>query len=135
MIHDPVQGIQYPVPAGGVFAVVNVRGFQYKVVQDDVLVLQHLQGVDIGEQVVLDQVQMVGSKDYTALGRPWVESAKVFATVEQQTLSEKVIVFKKKRRQNYKKNNSSEAKLTVLRIDSIEHQLDQALLQRAVPLL
>ncbi len=83
VVHDVERGIEYPAREEGIFAVVNVRGFQYKVVKDDVLVLQHLQGVDINQQIILDQVQLVGTKDYTALGRPWVETAKVYATVEQ----------------------------------------------------
>ena len=44
-------------------------------------------------------------------------------------------MFKKKRRQNYKKNNSSETSLTVLRIDKVSHDIDGALLDRAVSLV
>ena len=78
---------------------------------------------------------LIGTKDYTALGRPLVESAKVYATIEQQTRSEKVIVFKKRRRKNYKKNAGSIAELTVLRINKIEHLIDDSLISTAVSLV
>jgi ribosomal protein L21 len=44
---------------------------------------------------------MLGTADITALGRPICKKARVYATVEEMSLSEKVIVFKKKRRQGY----------------------------------
>jgi hypothetical protein len=39
VVHDVNRGIEYPVSEEGIFAIVNVRGFQYKVVKDDLLVL------------------------------------------------------------------------------------------------
>ena len=47
---------------------------------------------------------MVGTQDYTSLGRPTVADAKVYATLEEISRSEKVIVFKKKRRKGYQKS-------------------------------
>ena len=44
---------------------------------------------------------MVGTVDYTALGRPIVENAKVLATVEEEAQCEKTIIFKKRRRKGY----------------------------------
>ena len=37
----------------------------------------------VGEQICLDDVLMIGTKDYTAIGRPNVTKAKVYATVEE----------------------------------------------------
>ena len=47
---------------------------------------------------------MLGTADYTALGRPSVQNARVYVTLEEKTKSEKVIVFKKKKRQGYQKS-------------------------------
>ena len=44
---------------------------------------------------------MIGTPDYTKIGRPSVEKARVFATIEEISETEKVIVFKKKRRKGY----------------------------------
>ena len=41
---------------------------------------------------------MIGTKDYTAIGRPAVAKAKVLATVEEISQTEKVWIFKKRRR-------------------------------------
>lgn len=41
-----------------------------------------MEGLDINTTIELDQVLMIGAKDYTVLGRPFVENAKVLATVE-----------------------------------------------------
>jgi len=68
---------------------------------------------------------LVGTKDYTSIGRPYVESAKVdrkiivliskvYATIEEQAMSEKVIVFKKKRRKGYKRTNGNLVKYVSL---------------------
>lgn len=56
------------------------------------------------------------------------------ATVEEQTLSDKVIVFKKKRRKTYKKEFGFKARITVLKINSIDHPMPQELLEKAVAL-
>ena len=53
---------------------------------------------------MFDEILMVGTKDYTSLGRPTVANARVFATLEEIAMSEKVIVFKKKRRKGYQKS-------------------------------
>ena len=57
--------------------------------------------LEVGEKFVIDQIMLVGTKDYTSIGRPFIESAKVFASVEEQNLASKVIIFKKKRRKMY----------------------------------
>jgi len=41
---------------------------------------------------------MLGTADITELGRPILKRARVYATVEEMSLSEKVIIYKKKRR-------------------------------------
>ena len=66
---------------------------------------------------------MIGTQDYTAIGRPSIAGAKVFVTLEEKTSSEKVIVFKKKRRQGYQKSQGHKQQLNVVRVDKIEHPL------------
>ena len=52
-------------------------------------------------------------------------NAKVYVTVEQQVLTDKVIVFKKKRRKGYKKNEGHRQEITILRVDKIEHEVNE----------
>ena len=47
---------------------------------------------------------MIGTKDYTAIGRPQVTKAKIYATVEEACETEKVIFFKLSRRKGYQRS-------------------------------
>ena len=77
---------------------------------------------EVGTQICIDEVLMIGTKDYTAIGRPKVSAAKVFATVEECTQTEKVISFKARRRHgNSQMSAGHRQTVNVLRIDSIEH--------------
>lgn len=38
---------------------------------------------EVGKQIEFDEVLLIGTKDYTAVGRPIVEKARVFATIEE----------------------------------------------------
>ena len=68
---------------------------------------------------------MVGTTDYTSIGRPSVDRARVYATLEEKGISEKVIVFKKKRRQGYQKSRGHKQMLNVIKIDKIEHLVEE----------
>lgn len=96
------------------FAVIQTGGKQYKVAKDDVIRVEKLAG-EAGEQVVLDQVLMVGDK----IGAPTVAGASVTATVVAQARGPKLIVFKKRRRQNSRRKNGHRQDLTILRITDI----------------
>ena len=72
---------------------------------------------------------MIGTPDYTSVGRPTVANAKVYATLDEISRSEKVIIFKKKRRQGYQKSQGHKQILNVVRINRIEHDVDDSLLQ------
>lgn len=77
---------------------------------------------------------LIGAKDFTVLGRPFVGSASVKAVVEEQTMSKKIIVLKKKRRKNYRRNMGFNTPLTVVRITKIDFKITDDLLQKAVAL-
>ena len=55
----------------------------------------------VGSQIIINDVMLVGTRDYTAIGRPSVSKAKVYATVEEISRTDKVIIFKKQRRKGY----------------------------------
>lgn len=103
--------------------------------KDDIVLSNWLKEYDINEQIVFDGVLLVGTKDFTLLGRPIVKSAKVYATVEEQTETDKTIIFKKKRRKTYQKTMHFRHKITVLRINRIDLDVKQDLLAKAVSLV
>lgn len=134
IVHTPGLPISLPPKEDEMFAVVNISGTQHKVMKDDLILANYLKDYDINDQIVFDGVLMIGTKDFTMLGRPFVTSAKVYATVEEQTETEKTIVFKKKRRKTYQKGMHFAHMITVLRINDIELDIKEDLLAKAVAL-
>ena len=84
------------------YAIIETGGKQYKVQEGDLLRVEKLDG-EVGATVAIDQVLAVGGGDALAIGRPFVDGAKVQCTVVAQDRAPKVLVFKKKRRQGYRK--------------------------------
>ena len=68
------------------FAIIEMAGKQHKVLKDETVIVDKMD-LPVGQNFVIDQVLLVGTKDYTSIGRPFVESAKVYATVEEQNLA------------------------------------------------
>ncbi|XP_037071479.1 39S ribosomal protein L21, mitochondrial-like [Pollicipes pollicipes] len=107
--------------AGRLFAVVHVAGKQFKVTDGDLVVVQGHWPPVTGQQLRLQKVLMVGSADFTLLGRPVLEPgmASVEATVVEKSLSHTKTIFRKEKRQNYKRINFCRVPLTTLRINSV----------------
>jgi large subunit ribosomal protein L21 len=78
---------------------------------------------------------MVGHKDFTILGRPHVDFCKVRCSVVEQTMSEKILVFKKKRRKGYKKSQGHKQTMTILQVDGIEYSVPEEIALKAVSLI
>ena len=103
---------------GQMFAVVRTGGKQYRVSENDVIVVEKLAG-EAGEVIVLDDVLAVGNDKAQTIGTPVVSGASVAAQVLEQTRGDKVIVFKKKRRQGYRRKRGHRQELTALRVTEI----------------
>lgn len=107
-----------PKMVGTMFAVVRTGGKQYRVAENDVILVEKLTG-DAGETIVLDDVLAVGSEGSQTLGTPSVAGASVAATVLDQTRGKKILVFKKQRRKTYRRTRGHRQRLTALRITEI----------------
>jgi large subunit ribosomal protein L21 len=124
VVHNSEKEIAIPAKDENLFAVIHFKGLQHKVIKNDVIILEKIP-LEVGQTFVFDKIMLIGTTDYTSLGRPYISSAKVLANVEQQTLSEKVIIFKKQRRKGYQKNQSHRQEITVVRILKILHNPPQ----------
>jgi len=100
------------------FAVVRTGGKQYRVAENDVIVVEKLAG-DAGEVIVLGDILAVGDDKAQIIGTPTVSGASVAAQVLEQTRGDKIIVFKKKRRQGYRRKRGHRQELTALRVTEI----------------
>ena len=100
------------------YAVVKTGGKQYKVAPGEKLKVEQIPA-DVGAEVVLDQVLMIGEGESVRLGRPVVDGVTVKATVVAHGRGDKVTIFKMRRRKHYRKHQGHRQGFTELRIESI----------------
>ena len=100
------------------YAVVKTGGKQYRVAPGEKLKVETIPA-DVGAEVLLDQVLMVGEGESVRLGQPVVAGATVKATVVSQGRHAKVKIFKMRRRKHYQKHQGHRQNYTELKIESI----------------
>ncbi len=100
------------------YAVIKTGGKQYKVSPGEKLKVEQLP-TEVGAEVVLDQVLLVGEGESVRLGQPMVAGATVRATVVSHGRGDKVTIFKMRRRKHYQKHQGHRQNYTELKIDSI----------------
>ena len=100
------------------YAVVKTGGKQYRVVAGDKLKVEQIPA-DVGAEVILDQVLLVGEGDNVRLGQPVLAGASVQATVVSHGRHDKVKIFKMRRRKHYQKHQGHRQNYTELKIDTI----------------
>ncbi len=100
------------------YAVIETGGKQYKVSKDDVIRVEKLEQEE-GAKVTFEQVLCVNDDQTLKIGAPYVDGAKVEATVLKNGKGKKVIVYRFKRKSGYHKKNGHRQPFTELRIDSI----------------
>ena len=97
------------------FAIIETGGKQYRVSEGEELFIEKLEVAPEAE-VVFDKVLMVNEK----VGAPYVEGAKVVATVVKHGKAPKIIVYKYKSKKNYHKKQGHRQPYTKVKIASIE---------------
>lgn len=107
---------------GGCFAVIEAGGTQHKVSADNAVYINRIAG-EVNTQVTFDKVLLLGSVAWTVFGRPYIPFARVIATIEEQTLSGKVMVTKFKRRKGYTRRQGHRQKVTRLRINHVQFDM------------
>lgn len=100
------------------YAVVRTGGKQYRVVKNDVLVVEKLSG-EPGGDIELGEVLVLNDGTETTIGVPLVDGARVFGTVIAQDKTDKILIFKRKRRKNHRRTRGHRQSVTVLRITDI----------------
>ena len=100
------------------YAVVKTGGKQYRVAAGEKLKVEQIPA-DVGAEITLDQILMVGEGDSVKIGAPLVAGASVKATVLAQGRHDKVKIFKMRRRKHYQKHQGHRQNYTELRIDAI----------------
>jgi len=101
------------------YAIVEIAGQQFKVVQDQKLFVHRLADKE-GDKVFFDKVYLLDDGKKVTLGAPAITGASVEAKVISHLKGDKVIVFKKKRRKGYRVKNGHRQALTELVIEKIQ---------------
>lgn len=100
------------------YAVIKTGGKQYKVAAGEKVKVESL-AVEVGQEVVIDDVLAVGSGADLQVGNPRVAGARVTATVLAQGKHDKVHIFKMRRRKHYQKRQGHRQGYTELQIDAV----------------
>ena len=100
------------------YAVIKTGGKQYRVAAGEKIKVEQIPA-DVGSQVVLDQVLMLGIGETVTIGKPLVSGAQVTATVISQGRADKVKIFKMRRRKHYQKRQGHRQNYTELQIGEI----------------
>ncbi len=101
------------------YAVIEAKGHQYWVSENDILKVEKFSGSD-SKEIKLDHVLLVSDKGETKVGKPFVQNASVVCDVLGDEKQPKVISFKFRRRQGYRRKVGHRQVLTRLRVKSIQ---------------
>jgi large subunit ribosomal protein L21 len=100
------------------FAVIKTGGKQYRVAQDQEIVIEKLEG-DAGDTLIFGEVLMIGDGDKVDIGAPTLGGAQVVGEVVEQRRTAKVITYKKKPRNTYRRKLGHRQQVTVIKITDI----------------
>ena len=101
------------------YAIVEIAGQQFKVVQDQKLFVHRLTDKE-GSKVSFDKVFLLDDGKKVSIGAPAINGASVEVKVVSHLKGDKVIVFKKKRRKGYRVKNGHRQALTQLVVEKIQ---------------
>ena len=100
------------------YAVIKTGGKQYRVTTGEKIKIEQIPA-DVGSQITLDQVLLVGEGESVKVGNPLVSGAKVTATVVSHGRGDKVRIFKLRRRKHYQRTQGHRQNYTEIRVDAI----------------
>ncbi|MDR0775639.1 MAG: 50S ribosomal protein L21 [Azonexus sp.] len=100
------------------YAVIKTGGKQYRVSAGQKLKVEQIPA-EVGAEVTLDQVLMVGEGESVKVGAPLVAGASVKCTVVSHGRHDKIKIFKMRRRKHYQKRQGHRQNYTERRIDTI----------------
>ena len=100
------------------YAVIKTGGKQYRVVAGEKIKVEQIPA-EVGTEITLDQILMVGEGESVKIGTPVIAGAVVKATVLAQGRHDKVTIFKMRRRKHYQKHQGHRQNYTEIRIEAI----------------
>ena len=100
------------------YAVIKTGSKQYRVTSGEKIKVEQIPA-DVGAEITLDQVLMVGEGESVKIGAPMLAGATVIAKVISQGRHAKVKIFKMRRRKHYQKHQGHRQNFTEIEIGAI----------------
>jgi len=101
------------------YALVEFKGKQYKAEKGAVLKVDKIDA-EPGAALNIDTVLLVsGGEGQVTVGSPYVQGAKVSATVESHGKGDKIIVFKYKPKKDYRRKQGHRQQFSLIKIGDI----------------
>ena len=101
------------------YAIIKTGGKQYRVSEGDLLKVELLGDVKVGDKVTLSEVLAVGEGKELKVGTPTVEGASVTASVVSEGRADKVRIFQLRKRKHSKKSAGHRQYYVELKIETI----------------
>lgn len=101
------------------YAIIKTGGKQYRVSEGDLLKVELLGDVKVGDKVTLSEVLAVGEGKELKVGTPTVEGASVTASVVSEGRADKVRIFQFRKRKHSKKSAGYRQYYVELKIETI----------------
>ena len=100
------------------YAVIKTGGKQYRVTSGEKIKVEQIPA-DVGAEITIDQVLLVGEGESVKIGAPLLAGATVTAKVISQGRHTKVKIFKMRRRKHYQKHQGHRQNFTEIEIGAI----------------
>ncbi|XP_046437395.1 39S ribosomal protein L21, mitochondrial-like [Daphnia pulex] len=106
---------------GRLFAVIHLAGKQRRVTDGDLIMIEGAHPADVGDVIRAEKVLLLGSRDFTLIGRPLLrpDLVRVEATVVEKSLTHTKTVFRNRRRKNTRSINFCRSHFSIMRINCV----------------
>ena len=102
------------------YAIFEDGGKQYRVEKGETLYVERRELPEGAKKIEFDRVLMVGDGAASKIGTPWVESAKVTATLHGEIKGPKLEIVKYRRRKGYHLHKGHRQRYLKVTIDEIK---------------
>jgi large subunit ribosomal protein L21 len=100
------------------YAIVEDGGKQYRAVIGESIEVDRYP-LEVGAEIDMDRVLLISDGDNVKVGTPFIQGAKIQATVIAQVKGPKIVVFRYKAKERIRSKTGHRQKYTKVRIDAI----------------
>jgi len=101
------------------YALVEILGKQYKVEVGQTLLVDRI-NQEVGTELEYPTVLALVDGEKVKFGAPYVEGAKVVASLESEIKGDKVKVYKFEKRKGYRKTQGHREKFSMIKVNKID---------------